>query len=157
MTRRRLSVALVVLVLVGTPWANAEAQTRSLKPLTAAELEPVAANQGNAGAQYCPEGTWPRDLHAGRGGGLSTLRGGGLSTLRGGGLSTLKGGGLSTLRGGGLSTLKGGGLSRLRGGGLSRLSGPYCSNIPPWDVFLEYLENNGYDSEARVIRAARGY
>ena len=141
MTRRRLSVALVVLVLVGTPWANAEAQTRSLKPLTAAELEPVAANQGNAGAQYCPEGTWPRDLHAGRGGGLSTLRGGGLSTLRGGGLSTLKGGG----------------LSRLRGGGLSRLSGPYCSNIPPWDVFLEYLENNGYDSEARVIRAARGY
>ena len=51
MTRRRLSVALVVLVLVGTPWANAEAQTRSLKPLTAAELEPVAANQGNAGAR----------------------------------------------------------------------------------------------------------
>ena len=113
---------------------------------------------------YCPEGTWPRDLYSGpggglstvKGGGLSTLRGGGLSTSRGGGLSTSRGGGLSTLRGGGLSTLRDGGLSTLRGGGLSTLYGPYCSSIPPWGVFLKYLEDNGYDYEASLIRAARG-
>ena len=93
-----------------------------------------------AAQTYCPEGTWPRDLYSGQGGGLSTLSGGGLSTLRGGGASTVRGGGLSTLRGGGLSTLY----------------GPYCSSIPPWGVFLKYLEDNGYDYEARLIRAARG-
>jgi len=101
-----------------------------------------------AAQTYCPEGTWPRDLYSGQGGGLSTLSGGGLSTLRGGGASTLRGGGLSTLSGGGLLTLS--------GGGLSTLYGPYCSNTPPWGVFLKYLEDNGYDYEARLIRAARG-
>ena len=117
-----------------------------------------------AAQTYCPEGTWPRDLYIGPGGGLSTVKGGGLSTLRGGGLSTSRGGGLSTSRGGGLSTSRGGGLSTLRGGGLSTLTdgglstlyGPYCSSIPPWGVFLKYLEDNGYDYEARLIRAARG-
>ena len=105
----------------------------------------------------CPEGTWPRNQNSQKGGGLSTLSDGGLSTLRGGGASTLRGGGLSTLRGGGLSTLRGGGLSTLRGGGLSTTNDgddTYCSNIPPWSVFVEYLENNGYDSEAEMIRDA---
>jgi len=45
-----------------------------------------------AAQTYCPEGTWPRDLYIGPGGGLSTVKGGGLSTLRGGGASTVRGG-----------------------------------------------------------------
>ena len=47
MTRRRLSVALVVLVLLGTPWADAAAQR------TAAEVAAIRqrAEQGNAAAQ----------------------------------------------------------------------------------------------------------
>jgi hypothetical protein len=48
MTRRRLSVALVVVVLLGTPWADAAAQT------TAAEVAATRqrAEQGDALAQY---------------------------------------------------------------------------------------------------------
>jgi hypothetical protein len=70
---------------------------------------------GVAQEAHCPEGTWPRDLHTGRGGGLSTSSGGGLSTSY----------------------------------------GPYCSNIPPWQVFVEYLEDHGYLAEAKLIRDAR--
>ncbi|MBN4048128.1 hypothetical protein JYU09_00950 [bacterium AH-315-O15] len=48
MTRRPLSVALVVLVLLGTSWANAAAQ------MTAAELAAARqrAEQGDAVAKY---------------------------------------------------------------------------------------------------------
>lgn len=47
MTRRRLSVALVVLVLLGTPWVDAAAQR------TAVEVAAIRqrAEQGNAAAQ----------------------------------------------------------------------------------------------------------
>jgi hypothetical protein len=58
------------------------------------------------GVAQCPEGTWPRNLSTGMGGGMST--------------------------------------------GM----GSYCSNIPPWPVFVEYLEDNGYLAEAKLIRDA---
>ena len=83
---------------------------------------------------------WPRDSYTGPGGGLYRGPGGGMYTGRGGGASSL--------RGGGLSTLSGGGLSRLRGGGLytGRCPTPYHSNIPPREVFLEYLRTHGYEA-----------
>ena len=134
----------------------------------------------------CPEGTWPRDLYSGPGGGLSTAQGGGMYTGpgggasrgRGGGLYTGPGGGMSTGPGGGLYTGPGGGLSRSPGGGLytgpggglSRspggglyagpggglYSGPetYCRNIPPLPVFIRYLQENGYERQATVLRDA---
>ena len=45
-------------------------------------------------------------------------------------------------------------LSTRMGGGMSRGMGSYCSNIPPWPVFVEYLEDNGYLAEAKLIRDA---
>jgi len=56
--------------------------------------------------------------------------------------------------GGGLSTGPSGGLSTGPGGGMSDGPTHYCSNIPPWSVFLKYLFENGYEREANLIRAA---
>ena len=77
---------------------------------------------------------WPRDSYTGIGGGLSTRIGGGLSTLIGGGLSTLPGGGLYT----------------------GACSNPYHSNIPPRDIYLESLRENGYEDEYRLLKDAWG-
>ena len=63
-------------------------------------------------------------------------------------------GGLSTGPGGGMSTGPGGGLSTGPGGGLSTGPTPYCSNIPPREVYLEYLKDYGHEHEYRVLKDA---
>ena len=110
----------------------------------------------------CPDGTWPRNMYSGPGGGLYTGPGGGMYTGPGGGAYTGPGGGAYTGPGGGMYTGPGGGLYTGPGGGL--YSGPggglytgpseYCSNIPPWPIFAEYLAENGYEDEAELIRSA---
>jgi len=50
MTRRRLSVALVALVLLGTPWADAAAQTTPAEVAALAALR-QQAEEGDAEAQ----------------------------------------------------------------------------------------------------------
>ena len=40
------------------------------------------------------------------------------------------------------------------GGGLYTGPGSYCSNRPPLPAFLRYLEKNGYENEATLIRRA---
>src|SRR5947209_6594354 len=90
-----------------------------------------------AGPEMSPQVHW-EDSQQGPGGGASTGPGGGLSTGPGGGLSTGPGGGLSTGPGGGLST------------GPT----PYYGNIPPREVYLDYLRNNGIDWADDILRKA---
>ncbi len=81
--------------------------------------------------------TWPRDQYTGPGGGLYTGPGGGMYTGPGGGAYTGPGGGMYTGPGGGMYT------------GPSNEA--YRSNIPPWPVFIEYLEQNGMQDLAELI------
>ena len=77
------------------------------------------------------ENTWPRDQYPGPGGGLCTGPGGGMYTGPGGGLYTGPGGGMYT----------------------GPCDNTYRSNIPPWPVFIEYLERHGQQDIANLIRS----
>ena len=102
----------------------------------------------------CPEGTRPGNLYSGPGGGMYAGPGGGMYAGPGGGMYMGPGGGLYMGPGGGLYTGPGGGLYAGPGGGLYAGPGSYCSNRPPLPVFLRYLEENGYEDEAALIRRA---
>ena len=72
----------------------------------------------------------------------------------GGGLYKGPGGGLYTGPGGGLYKGPGGGLYSGPGGGMYQGPGEHCRNMPPWSVLLTYLDENGYEKEASLIREA---
>jgi hypothetical protein len=85
------------------------------------------------------DNTWPRDQYSGPGGGLYTGPGGGMYTGPGEGLYTGPGGGLFSGPGAGMYT--------------GPCDEPYRSNIPPWPVFIDYLENHGMQDLADLIRS----
>jgi len=57
--------------------------------------------------------------------------------------------------GGGMNTGPGGGLYSGPDGGMytGPSSNPYRSNIPPWDVLIDYLESYGMRDIALLIRS----
>ena len=102
----------------------------------------------------CPQGTWPRNQYSGPGGGNYSGPGGGLYTGPGGGAYTGPGGGMYTGPGGGLYTGPGGGLYSGPDGGMYGGPSQYFANIPPWHVFVKYLEEHGKKAEADSIKSA---
>ena len=116
----------------------------SLDPAGACLLVPVVVHSRDLAAA-CLQGP---------GGGLFSGPGGGLFTGPGGGLFTGPGGGLFTGPGGGLFTGPGGGLFAGPGGGLftGPANPPYRSIIPPWHVFVSYLDRHGLHAYANMIR-----
>jgi len=109
--------------------------------------------EGPGGGAYAGAGG---GLYTGPGGGLYSGPSGGLYTGPGGGLYKGPGGGLYEGPGGGLYLGPGGGLYSGPGGGMyrgSQSTSQYCSNLPPWDVFIIHLERNGYKAEADKIRS----
>ncbi len=117
MTRRVTLLAVVSLLLVsvsaGCSAAFWEGFAEGYAGAGGASFAGGASSDGVAQTD-CPEGTWPRNLYSGPGGGMYTGPGGGLYTG----------------------------------------PGSYCSNRPPLPVFLRYLEENGYEDEAALIRRA---
>ena len=95
-------------------------------------------------------------LYDGPGGGLYDGPGGGLYAGPGGGLYDGPGGGLYDGPGGGLYDGPGGGLYDGPGGGLYTGPSPYYSNMPPREVYLEYLLTHGYHAEYLSLKDAWG-
>ena len=60
---------------------------------------------------------------------------------------------LYTGPGGGMYTGPGGGMYTGPGGGMYSGPSQYCSKIPPWEVFIKYLERKGKKREADLIRS----
>ncbi len=106
---------------------------------------------GPGGGAYAGPGG---GMYVGPGGGLYVGPGGGLYVGPGGGLYEGPGGGLYQGPGGGLYPGPGGGLYAGPGGGMysGPCENPYRSNIPPWPVFIQYLDQNGLHEFASLIK-----